>query len=221
MLAQHVAHYGIDGELVGTGVDAELEVVLKAELLDGKVDDQEVLLEFTGELGEVSAVIHTLVEPSGKLRGDGLHRNAFSGECHQDEEELDRSLGLLYLIHGNFSDKVVCALCRGDVRIYASGFLGSGKIPRCNGAEEGLIHLEWLLNSGNHKVSGICHGFLYESIHRSGVGLFPDVLGDIDSEEVRVRDEPVHVLQVDVVGIYEILSGVTQGLDCLIGLHPD
>ncbi len=66
------AHYRVDGELVGAGVDAELEVVHQSELLDGIVDYEQVLLEFLLELLDVPAIVHALVEASGELRRYGL-----------------------------------------------------------------------------------------------------------------------------------------------------
>ena len=86
---------------------AELESFGQAELLDCKVNYEQVLTELLLKLCGVAYVFNALVETTGELGGDGLCGYLFLCQRAQDEEYLNGSLRCINLIHGYLGDKVV------------------------------------------------------------------------------------------------------------------
>ena len=62
------------------------------------------------ELGHVAHVIDALVEAAAEFGRDGLDGNAFVGDGGKNDEQLDRALRAIGLVHRNFRDEVAGAL---------------------------------------------------------------------------------------------------------------
>lgn len=76
---------GVNGKLVGTGMDRKFQGFRKTVSGDRVGDNREVVVEFLFELIDIADVIDSLVEASGEFRCDGLDGNFLicdGGEDH-------------------------------------------------------------------------------------------------------------------------------------------
>ncbi len=192
---------GVERELVGAGVDAELEVGGEAVAGDGPGDDGEVVVEFAFELGEVTDVIHALVEPAGELRRDGLDGDLFVGQGGEDDREGGRRLGFVGLVHGDFGDEVARALLRLDVAVDAAG-LGDG-LEEAGGVARDLVAggADGFGGAGDGDGADEFGVAVDEGVDLTGFRGAADAVGDVDGEEVGVGQEAVDGLESDVVGV--------------------
>lgn len=115
----------VDGELIGAGVDGELEGLGEAVGFDGVSEDGEVVVELLLELSDVADVVDSLVKAAGELGRDGLDGDALVGDGGEDDEHLGGDLGGVSFVHGNFGDEVIGAAfgCE-DVVVDRLGLLG-------------------------------------------------------------------------------------------------
>ena len=93
----------------------------------------------------------------------------------------------------------------------------SWQIASCDCAHLLLGHFE-RLDSGNVHGADVLPVGLHEGVDILLRGRLADIVGNVEGEEVRSLDEPVDIGQVDVVGVNEILSGITESLDGRVGL---
>src|SRR5580692_7360116 len=96
---------------------AELEIFWHAILPNRIADGRQIELHFPLELRRVAYIVNPLIEAATELRRDGLNRNAFIGDSRQDDEQLNRALRAVCLIHRNLGDEVADALGILDLAI--------------------------------------------------------------------------------------------------------
>ena len=125
---QCAANDRIQRELVAAAVDAELEIRRKAVPRHRVGDHREVIVELAFELGQVAHVIDTLVEAAGELWRDGLHPHLLICQRGQDDEQFQRRLRRVGLVHRHLGDQVSLALRRDDVAIDLPGVLDGQQI---------------------------------------------------------------------------------------------
>ena len=207
---------GVDRELVGAGMHGEFQGFREAICGDCVGDDGEVVVEFLFELGGIADVIDALVETSGELRCDGLDRDALVGDGGEDHQQFRRGLRAVGFVHGNLGHEIR-ALRGDDVVIDRFRFLG--------GFEElvgGLLDIR----AGNlERLGYACDGYRADEFRMfvdkrgdiRGIGGLADVIGDIEGEEIAGRDEAIHRLEVDVVGIQQILARPAEFGHGLVG----
>lgn len=75
---------GVNGKLIGTGMDRKFQGFRKTVSGDRMGDDREVVVEFLFELNDIADIIDSLVEASGEFRGDGLDGNSLVGDGGED-----------------------------------------------------------------------------------------------------------------------------------------
>ena len=88
-----------------------------------------------------------------------------------------------------------------------------------------FCHLERLGDARDPHLADETAVSLHEGIDILRIGRLADIVRHIDREEVGGFDEPVDVVEIDVVGIHEILACVSESLDGRVsfpaGLHRD
>ena len=120
----------VQAKLITAAMNAELQVRRQTVAFNRVSDHSEIILEFLFELGQVTDVIHSLVEPASKLRRDRLHPNVLVRECCQDDKQLRRCLRLVGFIHRNLGDETVFPFIGSNMVINLPGFLGRQQIFR-------------------------------------------------------------------------------------------
>ena len=186
------------------------------EFGDRRADRREVTLELAHKLPRVSNIIHALVEPSGKLRGDRLHAHALACQCPEDEKQVERRLRRLGFICRDFRDEVVFSPGGFDVAVDFPGLayrqrVGAQK-PLQRARIEGLVLPDSREGPPDQRAEGIPNRGNIRRLCR-----LTDKVGDVDRVKIAVRKKPVHGFESDMVGIQMVGSLPSGGLHRRVG----
>ena len=101
--------------------------------------------------------------------------------------------------------------------IDASSLLNSEEIAVCDGADLLLSNLERLDARDTHCTYETLVG-LNESLNILRISWLADIVSNVKCKEVRSLDESVNVVEVDMVSVNEILTGIVESLYSCISL---
>ena len=207
---------GVDGEFIRAGVDAEFQGGGQMVGLDGVGDDGEVVVEFFFKLRHIADVIDAFVEAASEFRCDGLHGHAGIAEGGEDDQQFGGRLGAIGFIHGDFGDKVI-ALVHDDVLIDGTGFLRGEQefVGNARGFFFGDLEGGIDARDGDGADELGVAGEKGADVFRAG-GL-ADVIGDVEREEIAGIEEAIDGVEVDVVGIEQVVIFPAEGGDGLVG----
>src|SRR5437762_8134709 len=111
---QGFPHRAINREFIAAGMDAEFERGGQSISLDGESDYRQIVIEFLFELHNVAHVIDAFIKAAGKLRRDGLQRNAFIRKGREDHQKFrgvcGASVSSIETSVINFPSPLICAI---------------------------------------------------------------------------------------------------------------
>ena len=201
----------VNGELVAARVDAELELGGQAIASDGLGDNGQVVVELSLELGDITDIIHALVEAAGEFRRDGLHGHTGLSQCCQDDHQGRRGLRRIGFIHGYLGDEASDAFDGGDVPIQRPGLL-SGLEELGGDPPDILASRDQRFGNTRYDLDSDQLGMPFqEGFDCLGCGRLTNEIGHIDGVEVAVRQEASHCFQADMIGIQEVRSHPAEG----------
>ena len=196
----------VNGELVAARVDAELELGRQAIASDGLGDNGQVVVELPLELGDITDIIHALVEATGEFRRDGLHGHSGLGQRCQDDHQGRRGLRRVGFIHGHFGDEAPRALGLRDVPIQRPGLL-SGLEELGGDPPDILASRDERFGNTRYDLGSDQLGMPFqEGFDCLGSGRLTNEIGHIDGVEIAVRQEAPHRFQANMIGIEEVRS---------------
>ena len=214
---------GIDGELVASGMNGELQRPGKAEGPDGEGDDGYVGVELRAEEGGVADIVHPFVELARELRRDGLDGDALVRDCGEDGEKFGWTLRLGRLVHGDLGGEIVFSATLEDPAVDLARLAGRRQVFRRDGGKLGVRDDNGFFKPFQTVLAdkvGVAHGEILAVAFRHGLS---NGVGDVDREEVGSRRKGVYIGEANVVGVDEIgplpakggYGGVGFGADIL------
>ena len=167
-------------------------------------DDRQVLVELLLKLGPVSHIFHALVEPSREFGSDGLHRHLLVRQGGQDDQQLRRCLRRVCFVHRNLRDERLVLPRPLDVAVNLPRLGDRREVFPCYPLHLRPPHVERLFDGGNRDPAAQLRMTLGESRNCVAPRRFADPVRHVDGVKIRMRDEPVHRFEPDVVRVHVI-----------------
>src|SRR6202789_2180765 len=163
-----------------------------------------ILVELLAELRDIAHIIDAFVEPPCKLRRNRLNRNILIRNRSQNDQQFDRSLRRIGLIHRDLRDEASFALVLHQKPIDLSRMLNRRKELVGNALDKCRVGLERLRNARNRHRPDQLRMTLDERRNSRWFRRLPDEISHIQREEVTWRKEPRNRLEVDMVRIQKV-----------------
>ena len=195
-------------------MDADFECVGQTKLTHRIGQHGQIGIELTLEGRDVADIVHALVEASGELRRDGLGGNPLVGNHSQNDQQLARSLRRVGFIHRDLDSKSVRRFRSCDMTVDPSRLLhGPEKFAR-RALKIGAGDFQRRVEQGKTMRTNQPGALFKKRLHALRACGFAGIIRHIEREEITRRNEAIHRVQVDVIGIHKVRRGPVQ---CLHG----